>query len=80
MFVSATPGEYERTRSTNVVEQIVRPTGVVDPSVEVRETKNQIDDLMNEVHTGGPQRARARDDADEENVRGPLPIPAGDGI
>ncbi len=49
MFVSATPGEYERTRSTNVVEQIVRPTGVVDPTVEVRETKNQIDDLMNEV-------------------------------
>ena len=49
MFVSATPGEYERTRSTNVVEQIVRPTGIVDPSVEVRETKNQIDDLMNEV-------------------------------
>jgi excinuclease ABC subunit B len=49
LFVSATPGEYERTRSTNVVEQIVRPTGVVDPSVEVRECKNQIDDLMNEV-------------------------------
>ena len=49
MFVSATPGEYERTRSTNVVEQIVRPTGIVDPGVEVRETKNQIDDLMNEV-------------------------------
>jgi len=49
LFVSATPGEYERTRSTNVVEQIVRPTGVVDPGVEVRETKNQIDDLMNEV-------------------------------
>ncbi len=49
MFVSATPGEYERTRSTNVVEQIVRPTGVVDPTVEVRECKNQIDDLMNEV-------------------------------
>jgi excinuclease ABC subunit B len=49
MFVSATPGEYERTRSTNTVEQIVRPTGVVDPTVEVRETKNQIDDLMNEV-------------------------------
>jgi excinuclease ABC subunit B len=49
MFVSATPGEYERTRSTKVVEQIVRPTGVVDPAVEVRETHNQIDDLMNEV-------------------------------
>ncbi len=51
MFVSATPGEYERARSTRVVEQIVRPTGIVDPSVEVRETKNQIDDLMNEVRT-----------------------------
>jgi excinuclease ABC subunit B len=50
-FVSATPGEYERTRSTRVVEQIVRPTGIVDPAVEVRETKNQIDDLMNEVRT-----------------------------
>jgi excinuclease ABC subunit B len=49
LFVSATPGEYERTRSTNVVEQIVRPTGIVDPAVEVRETRNQIDDLMNEV-------------------------------
>jgi excinuclease ABC subunit B len=48
-FVSATPGEYERTRSDRVVEQIVRPTGIVDPTVEVRETKNQIDDLMNEV-------------------------------
>jgi excinuclease ABC subunit B len=49
VFVSATPGEYERTQSTRVVEQIVRPTGIVDPLVEVRETKNQIDDLMNEV-------------------------------
>ena len=49
VFVSATPGEYERTRSTRVVEQIVRPTGIVDPSVEVRATRNQIDDLMNEI-------------------------------
>jgi excinuclease ABC subunit B len=53
MFVSATPGEYERTRCTGsagrIVEQIVRPTGILDPLVEVRETKNQIDDLMNEV-------------------------------
>ena len=49
MFVSATPGESERTQSTRIVEQIVRPTGIVDPMVEVRETKNQIDDLMNEV-------------------------------
>ncbi|HET9103127.1 MAG TPA: excinuclease ABC subunit UvrB [Solirubrobacteraceae bacterium] len=49
VFVSATPGEYERTHSPRIVEQIVRPTGIVDPGVEVRETRNQIDDLMNEV-------------------------------
>jgi excinuclease ABC subunit B len=49
LFVSATPGEYERTRSGRVVEQIVRPTGVVDPEVQVRATRNQIDDLMNEI-------------------------------
>jgi excinuclease ABC subunit B len=57
LFVSATPGPYERSTSTRVVEQIVRPTGIVDPVVEVRETRNQIDDLMNEV--------RARVDRDE---------------
>jgi excinuclease ABC subunit B len=49
VFVSATPGEFERTRSAQVVEQIVRPTGVVDPQVSVRATANQIDDLMGEV-------------------------------
>src|SRR5438309_1999556 len=53
VFVSATPGPYEREHSTRVVEQIVRPTGIVDPVVEVRETRHQIDDLMNEI------RARA---------------------
>src|SRR3984957_6814787 len=49
VFVSATPGEYERTHSARIVEQIVRPTGIIDPEVEVRETRNQIDDLMNEI-------------------------------
>src|SRR5256714_5015323 len=49
VFVSATPGEFELSHSSRVVEQIVRPTGVVDPEVEVRETRNQIDDLMNEI-------------------------------
>ncbi len=49
VMVSATPGNFERDKSNRVVEQIVRPTGIVDPEVEVRETKNQIDDLMNEV-------------------------------
>jgi excinuclease ABC subunit B len=49
VMVSATPGEFERNVSSRIVEQIVRPTGIVDPEVEVRATKNQIDDLMNEV-------------------------------
>ena len=49
LFVSATPGAYEQSRSGNVVEQIVRPTGIVDPAVEVRPTHHQIDDLMGEV-------------------------------
>jgi excinuclease ABC subunit B len=51
VFVSATPGLYEREKSTHIVEQIVRPTGIVDPEVSVRETRNQIDDLMNEIRT-----------------------------
>src|ERR671915_589360 len=49
VFVSATPGDFERGHSTSIVEQIVRPTGVVDPEVDVRETRNQIDDLMEEI-------------------------------
>src|SRR5438132_7027796 len=59
-LVSATPGEFEETHSARVVEQIVRPTGIVDPEVEVRETRNQIDDLMNEV--------RARAEAGERTL------------
>ena len=50
VLVSATPGQYERTESKRVVEQIVRPTGIVDPEIEVRPTVNQIDDLMNEIN------------------------------
>jgi excinuclease ABC subunit B len=49
VMVSATPGPFERAESTRIVEQIVRPTGIVDPEIELRETKNQIDDLMNEI-------------------------------
>jgi excinuclease ABC subunit B len=49
MFVSATPGPFELRNSTNIGEQIVRPTGIVDPEVELRATKNQIDDLLNEI-------------------------------
>ncbi len=60
VFVSATPGEFEAGHSSRVVEQIVRPTGIVDPEVDVRETRNQIDDLMNEI--------RARTEAGERTL------------
>src|SRR5436189_330227 len=46
---SATPGPYELRRSKTLAEQLIRPTGIVDPDVELRATKNQIDDLLNEV-------------------------------
>jgi excinuclease ABC subunit B len=49
VMVSATPGPFERAESTRIVEQIVRPTGIIDPEIELRATKNQIDDLMNEI-------------------------------
>ena len=49
VFVSATPSDFERNHSSQIVEQIVRPTGIVDPEVDVRETRNQIDDLMEEI-------------------------------
>ncbi|MDQ2622725.1 MAG: excinuclease ABC subunit UvrB [Actinomycetota bacterium] len=49
VLVSATPGQFERTESERIVEQIVRPTGIVDPDIDIRPTVNQIDDLMNEV-------------------------------
>jgi len=49
VMVSATPGPFEKAESERTVEQIVRPTGIIDPEIEVRETRNQIDDLMNEI-------------------------------
>jgi excinuclease ABC subunit B len=49
VFVSATPGAWELKQSTRVAEQLIRPTGIVDPEVELRATKNQIDDLLNEI-------------------------------
>ncbi len=54
--VSATPADYEMKRADNVVEQLIRPTGLLDPSVEVRPVNGQIDDLLGEIHktvTGG---------------------------
>jgi len=49
VFVSATPGSFELRRSKVITEQLVRPTGIIDPEVELRATKNQIDDLLNEI-------------------------------
>ena len=51
IFVSATPGPYERQRSPTVVDQVVRPTGLVDPEVEVRPVASQVDDLLSEIRT-----------------------------
>ena len=51
IFVSATPADYEKENSkSNVVEQIIRPTGLLDPKIEVRPTENQIDDLIEQIH------------------------------
>ncbi len=50
IFVSATPGKYEGEHSDRVVEQVVRPTGLVDPEVEVRPATTQVDDLLSEIH------------------------------
>ena len=51
LFVSATPADYEKKNSSAIVEQLVRPTGLVDPKVEVRPTQNQINDLIDEIRS-----------------------------
>lgn len=50
IYVSATPGDYELNLSKDIVEQIIRPTGLLDPTIEVKPTKNQIDDLVNQIN------------------------------
>ena len=50
IFVSATPGDYELETAEKIVEQVIRPTGLLDPSIEVRDAKNQVDDLIGEIH------------------------------
>ena len=49
VYVSATPGPYEYEHSQQIVEQIIRPTGLVDPSIEVKPTNGQIDDLVEQI-------------------------------
>jgi excinuclease ABC subunit B len=59
IYVSATPGDYELERSKYVIEQIIRPTGLIDPLVEVRDSMNQIDDLLNEINNAIKRKERA---------------------
>jgi excinuclease ABC subunit B len=58
VYVSATPGEYERTRSGQIVEQVIRPTGLLDPKIEVRPVEGQIDDLIGEINARTAQNER----------------------
>ncbi len=58
IYVSATPGEYEQTRSGQIVEQVIRPTGLLDPVVEVRPIEGQIDDLIGEINTRAARSER----------------------
>ena len=50
LFVSATPGDYEKEHSSDIVEQVIRPTGLVDPEISVRPIDGQMDDLLSEIH------------------------------
>ena len=58
VYVSATPGEYEKSRADQIVEQVIRPTGLLDPKVEVRPVLGQIDDLVNEIRLRAEKNER----------------------
>ncbi len=58
IYVSATPGEFERSRSGQIVEQVIRPTGLVDPEVQVRPVEGQIDDLIGEINERAAKNER----------------------
>ena len=58
VYVSATPGPYEMKVETNVAEQIIRPTGLLDPSIEIRPIKGQMDDLLGEIHKRAAKNER----------------------
>ena len=58
IYVSATHGEYERTRSGQIVEQVIRPTGLLDPKIEVRPVEGQIDDLIGEINARTARKER----------------------
>lgn len=58
VYVSATPGPYEMEVETNIAEQIIRPTGLLDPTIEIRPIKGQMDDLLGEIHKRASQNER----------------------
>ena len=58
VFVSATPAEYERTHSTQIAQQVIRPTGLLDPRIEVRPVEGQIDDLIGEINERTARKER----------------------
>lgn len=58
IYVSATPGDYERERSGQIVEQVIRPTGLLDPVIDVRPVDGQIDDLLGEIHAVTARKER----------------------
>jgi excinuclease ABC subunit B len=58
IYVSATPGDYEKSRSAQIVEQIIRPTGLVDPKIYVRSVEGQIDDLIGEINARAAKNER----------------------
>jgi excinuclease ABC subunit B len=58
VYVSATPGEFERTRSTQIAEQLIRPTGLLDPIVEVKPVEGQIDDVISEINSATAKNER----------------------
>ncbi len=76
IFVSATPAEYENEHAGQVVEQLVRPTGLIDPRIEVRPASTQVDDVLSEINRRvADRRARPRDDADEADGRAAHRLP-----
>src|SRR6185503_4215692 len=50
IFVSATPGKYESSHASETIEQLVRPTGLIDPEVEIRPVRSQVDDVLSEIN------------------------------
>jgi excinuclease ABC subunit B len=58
VFVSATPGNFERSRSTQIVEQVIRPTGLLDPNISVRPVEGQIEDLLSEINIRAEKKER----------------------